>query len=50
MVRDAVIGTPNPSRTQRPTIVAFVTYRSEDATPSQQDWGNSNLVVFGSTR
>src|SRR5262249_32776510 len=25
-------------------IVAFVTYAPEDATPSQQHWGNSNLV------
>src|SRR5712691_11021533 len=47
MVRDAVIGTPEPFQYQRPTIVAFVTYRSEDATPSQQDWGNSNLAAFG---
>jgi hypothetical protein len=46
MVRDAVIGTPEPFQYQLPTIVAFVTYRLEDATPSQQDWGNSNLAAF----
>src|SRR4029077_19472140 len=48
MVRDTVMGTPEPSATLKSTtIVAFVTYGGEDATPSQQHWGNSNLAAFG---
>jgi hypothetical protein len=29
------------------TIVAFVTYGAEHATPSQEDWGDSNLRDLG---
>src|SRR5882757_2755357 len=48
MVRDGGIGTPEPFTsepfgTSTRLIVAFVTYRPQDATPSQQHWGNSNL-------
>src|SRR5262245_17026366 len=43
MVRDGAMGTIEPSRHSSATIVAFVTYGAEHATPSQQHWGDSNL-------
>src|SRR5512132_3831181 len=41
-VRDGVVGTGEPFMLLA-TIVAFVTYGAEHATPSQEHWGDSNL-------
>src|SRR6266446_3101952 len=44
MVRDGVMGTTEPLDTDPATIVAFVTYGAEHATPSQQHSDYSNLA------
>src|SRR5262245_27785684 len=47
MVRDGVMARGFLLFFQAFSIVAFVTYGSQDATVSQQRYGNSNLATFG---